>query len=69
MIRKIIITQFKKYDNLLEHIAKNNECEIKLKTVSGVDNFNEMHVNHFMSVKVDLLQLFAMVRLVEDPWT
>ena len=44
-----------KYDNLLEHIRENYDCEFKLKFTSSVDNFNDMSVNYFISFKLSFL--------------
>ena len=58
----------KKYENVLHHLIENLECKAKLKSVLGTENYNKMHINHFSSIKLDLLKSFFRVIFVEDLW-
>ena len=49
-------------------MIENTACEKKLKSVSGVDNYDIMTVNHFYPIKEDLLKYFFRVRIIEDLW-
>ena len=50
------------------HANENAACEQKLKSASGVDNYDVMTVKYFYSIKADLLKSFVRVRTIEDLW-
>ena len=53
-------------DNSFECMNKNDKYERVLRSVSGADNHDIVTANHFFFIKVDALESFVRVRIVED---
>lgn len=58
----------KKHDNSLHCMTNNLEFEAILKLASGADNFNDMTIKCFSTIKMDLLKSFVRARMIEDLW-
>ena len=56
----------KNYDHVNNTFTMNEECEIKILTVSNDTLLNGMTVNHFSVFTAPLLKAFVKVRMTED---